>query len=108
MRSVMKPILHLHCAQEWICPVRPPKSIAGVDHVPLVGDIRAAEAYGPALTERLSQREIERVIPGQMARSIAIQETRAVIDGDSGKAAPRQVSLKACRQGIALVVVEIE
>ena len=48
---VVKPELHLHRAHKGIGPMRPAEGVAGIEHVPLVGNIGAAKAHHPVLAE---------------------------------------------------------
>ena len=60
------------------------------------------------LAEILSHRQIQRVVARQMARPVAIQKSRAVVDGHRRKAAPRQIAFDSRRKRVPLVVIEIK
>ena len=63
---VVKAELHLHRAHEGIGPMRATEGVAVVELIALVGDVGADEAHHPVLAERLSHRQIERVVARQM------------------------------------------
>src|SRR5271165_3157747 len=104
----MEPELHLHGTHKRIGPVRASKRIAGVEYVALVGDVGADEAQHPTLSERLSYRQIKRVVSREMIRTVAVKKPGAVVERDRGEAAPRQVPIEARRKRVALVVIEVE
>jgi len=92
---VMEPELHLNRAHKGIGPMRPSKGVAGVEHVALIGDVGAAEAYHPVLSKRLSDGQVKGVVAGQMIGTITVQKTRAIVESDRGEAPPRQVPIEA-------------
>src|SRR5208283_3213321 len=73
-----------------------------------VGDDGAGQPDGEVFTEAFSDGQVEGSVGGQVVGAIAVQESRAVVQREGREAVPREVSLYACRQRVALVVVQVE
>ena len=84
------------------------EGVAVVQLIAHVGDVGAGEANREVLAEGFAHRQIEGVVAGQMVGAVAIEEARAVVDGEGGEATPRQVALDAGGERVALVVVQVE
>src|SRR6516164_9802206 len=94
---IMKPEFHLHRAHKRIRRVGASEGVAGVEHVALVRDVGADKTDHPVFADGLPNRQIKRVVAGQMTWTVTVEKARSIVKGDCSERTPRQIALEACR-----------
>ena len=94
--SVVESVANLHCQHARIGKMRAAEGVAGIEHIPLIGDVGGRKAGGKVFAEVFAEGKIESVVAGEVVRTVSAEEAGAVVDGGRSEAAPGQVAFEAC------------
>lgn len=86
--------------------MRTAKRVAVVDQVAAIADVQCLEFYGPALTEGLTDRNVNGRMRRQVPRAVAVEESGTVRNASRCPAPLRKSHRKDTAQRVPLVVIE--
>lgn len=95
LASIVESKSNLHRQHARIGKMGAAEGVAGVEHIPLVGDVGGGKARSKVFAEVFAEGKIESVVAGEVVRTVSAEEAGAVVDGGRSEAAPGQVTFEA-------------
>src|SRR5882672_1600057 len=102
----MEPVLHLHADLARVGKVCASEGVAVIEEIVVIAEIHPSDADVPVLSEGLAQSQIVSSVCWEVRRSLAIEETGAVVYAEVHPGSPRQSQIESGCERIALVVVQ--